>query len=211
MSGGHLSDAPPVRTQEELEKRYIELMKELGPIWEATGRTRGGECFAVHLQYQITNAIEMLPVRLNPETAEVELLMFPRSPEVGPGNPPEYAGRLHSPGCMQMWGMNPRVGLDRVVAKETGVPYEIIGGLMVNPDVERSPRGWEMSLCYIVRLRGELPANSTGVWVPVWDLPRRYEQDTIIRAQYDSFLKLLVIWANEHRNDEISKPLDLTT
>lgn len=216
--------------QEELEARYVELMKELGPIWAVTGRTTatptGGECFDKHLEYQVTNAVEMVPLRLCHRTGALQVLMFRRSDEVGPGNPPEYAGRWHTPGCMQMWGVNPRAGLERVMKKEIGRgSYTIIGSLAPNPDTKRSPRGWEMSLTYMTTLKDpplfhpdlaeeeqhiftdkgmnlhmSALSHCNGEWFNIDELPGMYNAKKLVDAQWENFLSRAVQWAHENES-----------
>jgi hypothetical protein len=185
--------------QRVLELIFFWLMERLGPIWHETKRTLSGSpAFHCFLKWFPTMAVEMLPLRRNPTSDEIELLMFPR-PDIK-GDPEEYRGRLHSPGCMLMWGMTIREALDRVVAKETGTGYELIAPLPVNPDTMTSPRGYEVALPFVVQLAGDLPANSTGVWVPVNQLSKLYSDDKIIRAQFENFLEGLMRWI--HVNED---------
>jgi ADP-ribose pyrophosphatase YjhB (NUDIX family) len=213
-----------------LELLYIWVMKWLGPIWCVTGRTTatpiGGRCFDTHLKYQVTNAVEMVPFRYCRRTGAIQVLMFRRPDEVGPGNPPEYAGRWHTPGCMQMWGMNPRAGLERVMKKEIGRgSYTIIGSFGPNPDTKRSPRGWEMSLTYMVTLK-DAPrfqpdldgdeqfefstqafaihmgavTHCNGQWFNIHELHVMYNAKKLVDAQWENFLDRAVEWAYQNED-----------
>ncbi len=194
-----------VGRQELLELQYIKLMEELGPMLEATGRTTatptGRRCFDVHLARQVTNAVEMVPLRWNNLLGRVEVLMLRRSPEVGTGNPPAYAGRWHTPGCMQMWGMNPRAGLNRVMQTEIRQgDYVIIESLAPDPDTKRSDRGWEMPLVYMVSLTDAPAETAEREWFPVSDLRSMYCSDQLINAQFESFLERVMAWVHVNKN-----------
>ncbi len=176
--------------QDLAEVRWAMLTEELAPGWQASKMMEKLAFFA-YLKAFPTMAVEMLPVRRIPETDRIDLLMFPRSDD----DPfPEYAGRLHTPGCMLMPGMTVKDGLDRVVARETGVDYSVITGVSVPPDLKISPRGYEVPIPFIVRLIGDLPQNSNGRWVAIGELQGLYAEDKLIRAQYESFIARAAHW-----------------